>query len=94
MVGNPVDQKPIVGTTTIEDGSFVLETNPPDFNIEVSFTGFTTKRFDNPNKVNGKMNLGMVRIAEDSEQLDEVLVEGEISEYNHSLFHLHNISFY
>ena len=80
MVGNPVDQKPIAGTTTIEEGSFVLETNARDFYIEVSFIGFTTKRFDNPAIVDGKINLGAVTISEDSQQLDEVVVEGEISD--------------
>ena len=80
LVGNPIDQKPIVGTTTLQDGSFVLETNAIEFYIEVSFIGFTTKRFDNPKIANGKINLGIVAIAEDSQQLDEVVVEGEISQ--------------
>ena len=79
LVGNPIDQKPIVGTTTLQDGSFVLETNAIEFYIEVSFIGFTTKRFDNPKIANGKINLGIVAIAEDSQQLDEVVVEGEIN---------------
>jgi hypothetical protein len=82
LVGNPADQKPIVGTTTIEDGSFILETSAPKFYIEVSFIGFTTKRYDNPNIVDGKINLGTVTISEDSQQLDEVVVEGEISQTN------------
>ena len=80
LVGNSADQKPIVGTTTIEDGSFILETSAPKFYIEVSFIGFTTKRFDNPNIIDGKINLGTVTISEDSQQLDEVVVEGEISQ--------------
>ena len=80
LVGNPTDQKPIVGTTTLQDGSFVLETNAQEFYIEVSFIGFTTKRFDNPKIVNGKIDLGTVAIAEDSQQLDEVVVQGEISQ--------------
>ena len=80
LVANPTDQKPIVGTTTLQDGSFVLETNAQEFYIEVSFIGFTTKRFDNPKIVNGKIDLGTVAIAEDSQQLDEVVVQGEISQ--------------
>ncbi|HDZ06847.1 hypothetical protein LCGC14_0050330 [marine sediment metagenome] len=80
LVGNPTDQKPIAGTTTLQDGSFVLETNATEFYIEVSFIGFTTKRFDNHKITNGKINLGTVAIVEDSQQLDEVVVQGEISQ--------------
>jgi len=80
LVGDPINQKPIVGTTTLQDGSFVLETTASDFYIEVSFIGFTTQRFDNPNITNNKIELGTVSISEDSQQLDEVVVEGEISQ--------------
>jgi len=80
LVGDPQDQIPIVGTTTLQDGSFVLETNAIDFYIEVSFIGFTTKRFDNPAIVNNKIDLGTIIISEDSQQLNEVVVEGEISQ--------------
>ncbi|HAF77691.1 MAG TPA: TonB-dependent receptor, partial [Maribacter sp.] len=80
LVGDPINQKPIVGTTTLQDGSFVLETTASDFYIEVSFIGFTTQRFDNPTITNNKIELGSVSISEDSQQLDEVVVEGEISQ--------------
>ena len=80
LVGDPINQKPIVGTTTLQDGSFVLETTASDFYIEVSFIGFTTQRFDNPTITNNKIELGTVSISEDSQQLDEVVVEGEISQ--------------
>ena len=80
LVGNPADQQPISGTTTLQDGGFVLETDAPDFYIEVSFMGFTTKRFDNLEVVDGKIELGAVTLAEDSQQLEEVVVEGEVSQ--------------
>lgn len=80
LVGDPTNQKPIVGTTTLQDGSFTLETTASEFYIEVSFIGFTTKKFDSPTIVDGKINLGTVTIAEDSQQLDEVVVEGEVSQ--------------
>lgn len=80
LVGNPADQKPISGTTTLEDGSFVLETDASDFYIEISFMGFTTKRIDDVEVVNGKIDMGTITIAENSQQLDEVVVEGEISQ--------------
>ena len=80
LVGDPTTQKPISGTTTLQDGGFVLETDASSFYIEISFIGFTKKTFDNPTVVDGKIDLGTVTLAEDSQQLDEVVVEGEISQ--------------
>ena len=80
LVGNPADGKPISGTTTLEDGSFVLETDATDFYIEVSFIGYTKKRIDNPTINVDQIDLGTVTLSEDSQQLDEVVVEGEISQ--------------
>ncbi|WP_411029698.1 TonB-dependent receptor domain-containing protein [Spongiimicrobium sp. 3-5] len=80
LVGNPTDQKPIAGTTTLEDGTFTLETNASDFYIEVSFIGFTTNRIDNAQVVNARIDLGTISLAEDTQQLKEVVVEGEISQ--------------
>jgi len=80
LVGDPTTQKPISGTTTLENGSFVLETEASDFYIEVSFMGFTTERIADLKVVNGKIDLGTVVLTEDSQQLDEVVVEGEVSQ--------------
>ncbi len=79
LLGNPADQKPITGTTTLDDGSFDLETEAPDFYIEFSFMGFTTKTVENPEIVDGTIDLGTVTLTEDSRQLDEVVVEGQVS---------------
>lgn len=80
LVGDPTTQKPISGTTTLEDGSFVLETDAPNFYIEVSFIGFTKKTVDNPNIIDDKIDLGTITLSEDSQQLDEVVVQGEVSQ--------------
>lgn len=80
LVGNPADQKPITGTTTLEDGSFVLETDATGFYIEVSFIGFTKKTMENPTIVDGQVDLNTVILSENSQQLDEVVVEGEVSQ--------------
>ncbi len=80
LVGNPADQKPITGTTTLEDGTFVLETEATDFYIEVSFIGYTKKTIENPTIVDGQIDLGTVTLTEDLRQLDEVVVEGEVSQ--------------
>ena len=80
LVGNPTDRKPISGTTTLEDGSFLLETDATEFYIEVSFIGYTTKTIENPTVVDGQIDLGTVTLGEDSQQLDEVVVEGQVSQ--------------
>lgn len=80
LIGNPITQKPISGTTTLLDGSFVFETDVADFYIELSFMGFTTKRIDDPNMVKGNIDLGTVILVQDFQLLDEVVVEGEVSQ--------------
>ena len=80
LIGDPETQKPISGTTTLEDGSFKLETNAPNFYIEISFIGFTKKTINNPTITDQKIDLGNITLSEDSQQLDEVVVAGEISQ--------------
>ncbi|NJB70199.1 outer membrane receptor protein involved in Fe transport [Saonia flava] len=80
LVGDNETKKPIVGTTTLEDGSFSLETTATNFYIEISFIGFAKKTMDNPAISNGKIDLGTISLSEDSQQLDEVVVAGEISQ--------------
>ncbi|MEP3210751.1 MAG: outer membrane beta-barrel family protein [Maribacter sp.] len=79
MVGDNETKKPIDGTTTADDGTFVLETDATDFFIEISFLGFETKTFGQPPAPGEKIDLGNVTLSEDAEQLQEVVVEGEIS---------------
>ncbi|WP_027078766.1 TonB-dependent receptor domain-containing protein [Maribacter antarcticus] len=80
LLGDLITQKPISGTTTLMNGTFVMETDAPSFYIEFSFMGYTTKRINNPSIENGVLDLGTVILAEDAEQLDEVVVEGEVSQ--------------
>ncbi|MEX0290725.1 MAG: carboxypeptidase-like regulatory domain-containing protein, partial [Flavobacteriaceae bacterium] len=79
LVADPDTKKPIAGTTTLEDGSFTLETEANNFYIEISFLGFQTKSFAQPPAQNKIIDLGTVILTEDAEQLSEVVVEGEIS---------------
>jgi len=79
LVADSDTKKPIEGTTTLEDGSFTLETDAKNFYIEVSFLGFQTKTFARPPAENETIDLGTITLAEDAEQLQEVVVEGEIS---------------
>ena len=79
MVGDNETKKPIDGTTTLDDGSFSLETDASDYYIEVSFLGFRTKTFGPPPTQGKTIDLGKVALTEDAEQLQEVVVQGEVS---------------
>lgn len=79
MVADSETRKPIEGTTTGDDGRFILETDADNFYIEVSFLGFQTKTFGQPPSPGNTIDLGTVELSEDAEQLQEVVVEGELS---------------
>ncbi len=79
MVGDNETKKPLDGTTTMDDGSFSLETDATDYYIEVSFLGFRTKTFGPPPTQGKTIDLGKVALSEDAEQLQEVVVQGEVS---------------
>ncbi len=69
----------LTGTTTLEDGTFNLETEASNFYIEVSFIGFKTKSIKDFEINKGKIQLGNITIEEDLEQLGEVVVQAEVS---------------
>ncbi len=79
MVGDNETETPISGTTTTDDGRFILETTATDFYIEVSFIGFSSKRFGQPPTATKTIDLGTITLSEDAQQLEEVVVQGEIS---------------
>nr|WKN39240.1 TonB-dependent receptor [Tunicatimonas sp. TK19036] len=70
----------ITGTTTAADGTFILETETPDFAVEVGFIGFVATIISEYDIVNGKVDLGTITLEEDTETLDEVVVQGEKSQ--------------
>jgi len=70
---------PISGTTTDEDGSFVLETTASNFYIKLSFIGFVSKSIKDFKTVNHTIDLGKIMLSEDTEQLEQVLVQAEVS---------------
>jgi len=79
MATNNESKKAIVGTTTLEDGSFSLKTDATNYSIEISFIGFEKKIIQPPMSNNPKIDLGVIKIAEDTQKLEEVVVEGEVS---------------
>lgn len=79
MVADNATKNPLKGTTTLDNGSFSLTTDAENFYIEVSFLGFEAKTFGKPVTTNGKIDLGTIALTEDAQQLQEVVVEGEVS---------------
>src|SRR5690606_26759738 len=79
LVADKETKKPITGTTTDDDGNFTLETDVDNFYIEISFIGFKTKTFEQLTIKNGTIDMGTVVLSEDAQQLNEVVVEGEVS---------------
>ncbi|MDF9797951.1 outer membrane receptor protein involved in Fe transport [Catalinimonas alkaloidigena] len=70
----------ISGTTTAADGSFSLETKAADFYLEVGFIGFIKLKITDFDVVNRRVELGVIALSEDTETLDEVVVQGEKSQ--------------
>ncbi len=79
LISDNENKKPITGTTTLDDGSFILETDTSNFYIEVSFLGYQTKTFGLPSTQNKTLDLGTISLSEDAKQLEEVVVQGEVS---------------
>lgn len=79
MVGDPITGEVIAGTTADLNGHFEVRTSAAQFFVEISFLGFNSYRIDNLGSQNGPLELGIIELAENSKQLDEVVVRGEKS---------------
>lgn len=77
---NKTTQKPITGTTTDKTGKFNISVKNKNFYVEVSFIGFQNKKITEFSIKNNRINLGKIVISEDSNQLDEIVVQGEKSQ--------------
>ncbi|CAH8285789.1 outer membrane receptor for ferrienterochelin and colicin [Mariniflexile fucanivorans] len=73
-------KKPITGTVTNANGTFSIKVETHNFYIEVSFMGYTTKRFNKEKFVGRKINLGTILLSEDQHALDEIVVNAEKSQ--------------
>ncbi|MCH7409518.1 TonB-dependent receptor [Belliella sp. DSM 111904] len=69
----------LAGTTSLENGSFTISTTSKSFYLEISFIGYTTKKVQRPNTNLNEINLGIILMEEDSQTLDEVVIQGERS---------------
>lgn len=71
--------KNITGVITDDNGNFIITTTKPNFYVEISFMGFETKTITEFTVTNRKVNLGTIKLAPNSQALDEVVVTGEVS---------------
>jgi len=72
-------KKAVFGTTTLEDGTFTLNTNSKSFTIEIRFMGFKKITIPTTQISKKEINLGVIEMFQDLEQLQEVVVQGEVS---------------
>lgn len=79
MIGNKETGEAITGTTTKEDGSFSVTTSASDFFVEVSFIGYESQSKRDITVKDGKVDMGVIQLTEDSRALQEVVVRGEKS---------------
>ncbi|MEM9886841.1 MAG: outer membrane beta-barrel family protein [Bacteroidota bacterium] len=79
-VVNSENDQLITGTSTDLEGKFKLETDAPEFYLEVGFIGFVNTKITEFEVRNGKVNLGNIAVLEDTEQLEEVVVRAEKSQ--------------
>ena len=80
MVADNETGQAITGSTTLEDGSFSLETDATNHYLEISFIGFEKKIIRPATSQGDTIDLGTITVAEDAQQLEEVVVEGEVSQ--------------
>ncbi|MBU2951450.1 TonB-dependent receptor family protein [Tamlana agarivorans] len=71
--------KALSGSITDDNGKFNLDTEASDFYVQVSYMGFVSKTIKQFEVKKNKVNLGIVLLAEDAEQLNEVVVQAEVS---------------
>ncbi|MEM9675019.1 MAG: outer membrane beta-barrel family protein [Bacteroidota bacterium] len=80
MVKAVNDDSMIDGTTTTEDGSFILSTPTAEVYLEVSFIGFETQIISELKIKNGQAEIGTIAVSEDEQTLEEVVVRAEKSQ--------------
>lgn len=69
----------ITGTTTDDNGRFNIKVSESDFYIEISFMGYITKTITNFSIIDSIIDLEVIKLSEDHETLEEVVVEAEVS---------------
>ena len=79
VVSDKSSGKILTGTTTEEGGVFQIQISTPNVIVEVSFIGYTTVKIDDITFEGKIANLGSIKLGDDAQTLDEVLVTAEKS---------------
>lgn len=79
MIGDSETKKPLTGTTTSLDGTFEIVAKTSNFYVEVSFISFATQTIKDFQIVEGQVDLGTITLSDNIQELDEVVVRGEVS---------------
>lgn len=73
------DSQTVAGATTNAEGAFRLRLKPADVYFLVKFIGFLDQEITDFEVRNGAVNLGTIRLEQNKEVMQDVLVEGERS---------------
>ncbi len=73
-------EKNLSGVTSDAQGNFELYTESPNILLEVSFIGYVNQTYRELDFQNGKLNLGTVYLKENSEVMDEIVIQAERSQ--------------
>ena len=80
LVLDNATKKPIAGTVTTQDGSFITKTKATNFYIEISFIGFKKLTFKEFEISDNTIDLKTITLFEDNQTLDDVIVRAEKSQ--------------
>ena len=79
MLSDKSTNEMITGSTTDQDGNFLISTDAAAFNINVSFLGFSDQLIEEFSLANNRIDLGTIKLVVDGQTLDEVTVRAERS---------------
>ncbi|UCE92825.1 MAG: TonB-dependent receptor [Flavobacteriaceae bacterium] len=79
LIQDPETNQNITGTTSDEEGSFILQVASSEFSVEVSFIGFENMMISEFSIIGDKADLGVIRLKKISTVLDEVELRAEKS---------------
>ncbi|MFK8165464.1 MAG: TonB-dependent receptor [Lewinella sp.] len=80
LVSDATTETGIGGTTTDLAGAFTLETKTEAVYLDVSFIGFETRRIENLAFTGGQADLGLIELATQGQDLEEITVRAEKSQ--------------
>ena len=75
-VFDPSDSSLVSGAVSDDNGNFEIAVAPGKYYVKVSYISFEEKIISDVNVTNRDVNLGVVRLTDETDVLDEVLIQG------------------